>query len=93
MIQAHLDFTPPPAPVPPVRDQRVPARELPRLKGMSLRILERLREGPATNAELASMFRFSNITRMLENRNMGTVKSEDLGGGLWVYRLVEEVKG
>ncbi len=51
--QRPLPLDPPPAPLPPVVDQRVPKRERSRLEGHARLIWNRLEDGPATNRELA----------------------------------------
>lgn len=94
--QIALDFTPRPAPLPPVVDQRVPREDRRRLGSMSAAILERLRRGPATNRDLAAMFpegaawrtRVSDVRRLLR-RGGETVKVEALGGGLYRYWITE----
>jgi hypothetical protein len=78
----------------PVVDRRVPTSELQRLSGMSLKILERLREGPATNAEFAAMFRpgaawrtrVSDVRKFLEKNNE-TISCEIGSGGLSRYAI------
>ena len=90
--QAALDFTPPPAPVPPVQDQRVPREERLRLGRMSRAILDRLRMGGATNRELAAMFepaaawrsRLSDVRKYLQHQGE-TVRRRDYPGGLVHY--------
>lgn len=54
--QKALPLDPAPAPLPPVRDQRVPRERRPTMSGASLRIYRRLQEGPVSNWELAAMF-------------------------------------
>lgn len=91
--QISLDFNPPPSPVVPVVDHRVPREERPRLCWMSRAILERLRRGPATNRELAAMFpegaawrtRVADVRAFL--RPAETIESEPLSGGLYRYRI------
>ena len=92
--QRPLPLNPPAEPLPPVRDQRVPGNDRSRLGKMSRAILERLREGPVTNRELAAMFpdgaawrtRVSDVRFYL--RDFGeTVVSESLGCGRWRYRI------
>ncbi len=65
-------------------------KELARLKGSRGRILARLREGPATNAELSTIaLRFG--ARLMELREAGCqIQDECAGGGLWVYTLTGE---
>jgi hypothetical protein len=94
VTQTALDFS---RPLPPVIDQRVPVTERKRLSGMSLQILERLRDGGATNRELARMFpegaawrtRVSDVRKWLE-KGGETITSEVFPGGLAYYRI--EVK-
>lgn len=91
--QAALDFTPAPEPVPPVRDQRVPRHERPRLGGMAARIVEMLRARPVvTNREFAEEFppgaawrtRISDARLWLE-RHGETIRSQTYSGGLCRY--------
>jgi hypothetical protein len=91
VTQAAFDFS---RQVPPVIDQRVPVEERKRLSGMSLRILDRLREGPATNRDLAQLFpdgaawrtRVSDLRKWLEKQGE-TITSETRAGGLCLYRI------
>jgi len=93
--QRALPLTAPPAPVPPVRDQRVSVADRPRLRGHNLAILERLYEGPATNAELAALLgpasawrtRVSDVRLWVERHEGWTVVASQVGGGLWSYSL------
>ena len=93
--QRALPLSPPPAPVPPVRDQRVRVADRKRLVGHNLAILERLRQGPATNAELAALLgpasawrtRVSDCRLWLERREGLTIRAERVEGGIWSYRL------
>jgi uncharacterized protein YbjT (DUF2867 family) len=94
--QRALPLTPPPAPVPPVRDQRVSVADRPRLAGHNLRVLERLKAGPATNAELAVLLgpasawrtRVSDVRLWLERHEGMTVRAERcVSDGLYLYRL------
>lgn len=94
--QASLDFTPPPAPEPPVRDQRVPKPSRRGLQRMSRLILERLREGPALSSELHAMFpgarsirtRISDVGRWLADHGE-RLHSEPVGdhAGDWRYEV------
>jgi hypothetical protein len=89
-VQAPLDFSP--RPLPPVVDQRVPKEERRRLSGMSLAIHDRLRQGAATNVQLAAMFRpgaawrtrVSDLRLYLEQHGE-TVRTASLGSGLFSY--------
>jgi len=93
--QRALPLTPPPAPVPPVRDQRPSVADRERLVSHNLRILDRLRCGPATNVELAELLgpaaawrtRVSDCRLWLEAHEGLTVRAEQVKGGLWNYRL------
>ena len=93
--QRALPLTPPPAPVPPVRDQRPSVADRERLVSHNLRILDRLRCGPATNAELAALLgpasawrtRVSDCRLWLERREGLTIRAERVKGGRWNYRL------
>jgi hypothetical protein len=94
--QRALPLSPPPAPVPPVRDQRVGVADRPRLAGHNLRVLDRLRVGAATNAELAALLgpasawrtRVSDCRLWLERHEGLTVRAERcLSDGLWLYRI------
>ena len=93
--QRALPLSPPPAPVPPVRDQRVGVADRKRLVGHNLAILERLKAGPATNAELATLLgpasawrtRCSDVRIWAERHLYMTVKAQQIDGGLWLYSL------
>ena len=94
--QRALPLPPPPAPVPPVRDQRVSVADRPRLRGHNARVLDRLREGPATNAQLAALLgpasawrtRVSDVRLWLERHEGLTVRAERcVSDGLYLYRL------
>jgi len=93
--QRALPLTPPAAPVPPVRDQRPSVADRERLTSHNLRILDRLRCGAATNAELAVLLgpasawrtRVSDCRLWLERREGLTIRAERVEGGIWSYRL------
>jgi len=94
--QRALPLTPPAAPVPPVRDQRPSVADRERLTSHNLRILDRLRCGPATNVELAELLgpaaawrtRVSDCRLWLEAHEGLTVKAERcVSDGLWLYSL------
>ena len=93
--QRALPLTSPPAPVPPVRDQRVSVADRPRLRGHNLAILERLKAGPATNAQLAALLgpasawrtRCSDVRIWAERHLYMTVRAQQIDGGLWLYSL------
>lgn len=67
----------------------------PRLKGLNLRVLELLREGPKTNVQLAEALghasswrtRVSDCRLWLERHTGETIVSEKREGGVWVYRI------
>jgi hypothetical protein len=61
----------------------------PRLSGQRLRILERLRRGPATNRELnAICLRFG--SRLMELRDLGhQIRTIPIGHGVFQYELLE----
>ena len=92
--QADLPLEPPARPLPPVVDQRVPPAEQRRLCRMSRLILERLRKGQASNADLAAMFgpgaawrtRVRDVRQYLRGQGE-TVTSRQLVEGLWVYEI------
>jgi len=81
-----------PQPLPPVVDQRVPAREARRLCRMSRVVLDLLREGPISNRGLAQSFppgaawrtRVSDVRQWLSGQGE-TVRHRDCGGGLVWY--------
>ena len=93
--QRALPLTPPPAPVPPVRDKRVSVADRPRLAGHNLRVLDRLKEGPATNVELALLLgpaaawrtRVSDVRFWVERYDGLTVVADQQRGGIWLYSL------
>ena len=82
-------------PLPPVIDQRVPKSDIPRLKGHNATVLARLRQGPATNVELAALLgpgsawrtRVSDVRLWLERHTGETVEASQVEGGLWSYRI------
>lgn len=74
-----------------IRSHFADRADVPRLTGQNGRILGRLRQGPATNDELAAIARkytgrISEIRDYLLRRAW-TVAKRNLGGGLWEYRL------
>ena len=72
------------------RDPNVDSRDVKRLSGQNAAILERLRQGPATNAELAAMS-LKYTSRVSDLRDHGYVIVCGRGtGGLNTYRLVRE---
>lgn len=68
-------------------DPNVSEEDVPRLTGQNLAILNRLREGPATNVELAEIaLKYSG--RISDVRAAGyRIKGEKREGGVWVYSL------
>lgn len=95
--QRSIDFTPAPAPLPPVVDQRVPIPDCEGLKGQNAAVLARLRLGPATTRELAMVIpeslaihsRVSDVREYLEGLGE-TVQRHRLGPRLHLYMI--EVK-
>lgn len=88
--QLQLDWTPP-----ALRLPLEPAHDRPRLKRSVLRVLERLRQGPATNLELAhpSVGGLRAAARVHELRQAGyDIRSvHRVGEGpVWDYALVSE---
>lgn len=64
-----------------------------RLSGQSARILARLREGPATNAELAGLA-LKYTSRLSDIRSFGCeIGVERKAGGTFVYTLVHVPEG
>lgn len=62
----------------------------PRLTGQRLKILERLRDGPATNIELVDLATHRFGGRLKELRDAGyKIKTINAGGGLFRYELQE----
>jgi hypothetical protein len=83
MTQQLLDFD---RPIPP-RDPHIDPRDVPRVSRQCRLILERLRQGPATNAELVGIA--MNLTgRISDLRGAGyVIVGKRIEGGLWEYRL------
>jgi hypothetical protein len=88
--QLQLDWQPAPLrlPLEPERDRR-------RLKGAVLRVLERLRQGPATNLELADPrvggLRAAARVHDLKRAGFAITSQHQAGEGpLWLYTLVSE---
>jgi hypothetical protein len=87
---------PPPVAVEPV-DPNVLPSDVPRLKGAAMRVLERLKQGPATNRELerpeCGGSRFGG--RLRELRVAGVkwkgerAKGDDVPCATWVYTLID----
>lgn len=80
----------------PVRDPRSSPADRSRLTGHNAEILDRLRLGPATNAELAALrpnanawrTRVSDVRLWLERNESKTIKPTRITGGLWRYEIV-----
>lgn len=69
---------------------KAPREALPRLSGARLRVLDRLRIGPATNAELLAVGGFRYGARLHELRQIGfSIESEqiDPAAGSWRFTL------
>lgn len=61
-----------------------------RLDNAKGRILARLRQGPATNLELAEIcLRYTGRMSDLRIKDGHRIEKEHLGSGTWVYRLTE----
>ena len=91
--QQRFDFDNPPAKRrTPIIDKSVCTVERPRLQSQCDKILERLREGDATNAELAAIS-LKYTGRISDLRNAGhtiEIISRDRASGLTIYRLTKE---
>lgn len=73
-------------------DPNVRAEDVPRLTGQTAAIVERLKQGPATNMELAGLS-LKYTSRLSDARAAGyTIVCKRLAGGLTEYRLVDNVK-
>lgn len=88
--QLALDWTPA-----PLRLPLQPERDRVRLKGSLVRVLERLRQGAATNLELAhpAVGGLRAAARVHELRQAGyeiTSERSRSAEAVWVYRLVSE---
>lgn len=89
--QATFDFDSPPAPAVVLRDRGVPDEAKPRLRGQCLAVLDRLRQGPATNRELAAIS-LKYTGRISDLRKAGHAippPVEDPVTGLATYRLLD----
>jgi hypothetical protein len=90
--QRALDFAP--QPIPPVVDQRVPRRDVARLAGHNATVLDRLRAGSASGADLERLLgpgsawrtRVSDVRRWLR-RQGETVACRRDEAGVYVYSL------
>lgn len=84
-----------PAPLPPVRDQRVPKPDRPKLCRMSRLIYERVQQGPARASELHAMFPGARSVRTRISdvgRFVGPAwRSAPVKGvvGEWIYWIAE----
>jgi hypothetical protein len=91
-VQAALDFAP--QPIPPVVDQRVPRRDVARLAGHNATVLDRLRAGSASGADLERLLgpgsawrtRVSDVRQWLR-RQGETVACRRDEAGVYVYTL------
>ena len=80
-MQTTMDFDRPPT------DPNVHAGDIDRLTGQNAAILSRLRQGPATNVELAAIS-LNYRARISDLRKYGTgVRCDRRVGGVNVYRL------
>ena len=82
--QPTLWDAPAPPPVSPVATERQ------RLNAAALRVIQRLKEGPATNVQLSQPeiggLRFGG--RLFECKQDGwIIEKQQISGGLWLYRL------
>lgn len=93
--QRRFEFDSPPAKrVVPIIDKSVCAVEKPRLQSQCEKILERLRQGPATNDELCAISR-KYTGRISDLRAAGhkiTLFSRDRASGVTVYQLEKEAE-
>jgi hypothetical protein len=91
-VQQPLDFAP--QPIPPVVDQRVPRRDVARLAGHNATVLDRLRAGSASGADLERLLgpgsawrtRVSDVRRWLRRRGE-TVACRRDEAGVYTYTL------
>lgn len=88
--QLQLDLAPA-----PLRLPLAPARDRRRLKGAVLRVLERLRQGPATNLELAhpsvgGLRAAARVHDLKLARYVITSQRLAGEGPIWLYTLVSE---
>jgi hypothetical protein len=84
--QITLDFERPTAPV--ISPICCEPADAPRLTGQNLRILERLKTGPATNGELSG-YALKYTSRISDLRRHGyQINCESLDGGLRRYTLI-----
>ena len=72
----------------PVVDRNVSKRDRFRLTQSSIRILQRLKSGPATNTELTKIGGMRFGARLHDLRKAGyPTRSRHLVGGVWIYEL------
>lgn len=83
----------PPQPTLPPRDPNVTTSDVPRLTGQNAAILARLKQGPATNVELAAMaLKYGG--RISDLRAAGyRIECERGEGGINTYRLIDAQGG
>jgi hypothetical protein len=92
--QLALTFLPAALPIPPVVDQRVPRRDVARLAGHNATVLDRLRAGSASGADLERLLgpgsawrtRVSDVRRWLR-RHGETVACRRDEAGVYTYSL------
>ncbi len=85
MTQGTIDFD---RPVPPM-DPNILADDVERATSLSRRVLERLRQGPATNTELSEIGGLRYSGRIYDLRRAGyRITSKRIAGGLWMHELV-----
>ena len=85
MQPSFLDLDVRPKPPTPFVVERV------RRENNETRVLERLRQGPATTMELVALAGVRATGRIWELRQKKyLIEAEHCGGGLWRYRLVSE---
>lgn len=71
-------------------DRNIDVRDVPRVMGQNALIRERLRQGPATNIELAAIT-FKMSARISDLRAKGyQIRAERIEGGTWLYTLESE---
>lgn len=74
------------------RKRHAVATEIERLNGAAVRVLERLRTGPATNVELSHPriggLRFGGRLHEL-GKHGHRIGKEHVSGGVWLYRLIQ----
>lgn len=74
---------------PKVEPVSAPTEDTPRLTGQNAAILRRLRQGTASNFELAAIS-LKYTSRINDLRNAGyRIEAERGSGGVWIYELKE----